>query len=255
MNILGFTITRGKPQEAKPDDGLTPTQRLAKVQAESVAGDFLASLKSSKLIGRIVLIAVMAVSFEDQFHYLADEGFRLWAAVLVAGVFDLATIFCVTVIGTPTQKLAPRLIALGVCLLPVSASGYINVQASPNRTVAIIYIAVVAMIPAIEVIKAFMGANLQYMRRIEMDLLGVAAQISAETAPAVKRAKRVVTDAEARARRRDHYDTMSDYRREKWRANWDAEQARAAARQAAKHPVSPAMVTAADVEQLADIVR
>ena len=227
MKFLGFTITRGEQAEAvKVDDGLTPTQRLARAQAESVAEDFLASNKLSKRIGMVVLLAVMAVSFEDQFHYLVHEGFRPMAAILVAGVFDLATIFCVNVIGTPSQKPLARGIALGVVLLPTTASGYINVQASPTKTVAIIYIGVVALIPAIEVIKAFMGAHLPYMRRIELALLGVAAEMAAESAP--KRARRVVTEAERRARRAAGYDQMSSYRQGKWRFEWDAKQEKAA---------------------------
>lgn len=238
ITFAGFQLTRGEHQKLDRLDGLTPTQQLARAQAESVAFDILAAFKWSKRLAWVVLLAVMAVSFEDQFHYLVHQGFRPMAAILVACVFDLATVFCVTVIGAAAMKLLPRLIALGVVLLPVGASGYINVQASPTKQVAIIYILVVAMIPAIEVIKAFMGVNFRYMRKIELDLMGVVEEITTETTPAPKRPRRVVTEAEEKARLRDNYAKKSSYGRAKWRMEYDAKMVKAEARKGKAQPTT-----------------
>lgn len=195
MKILGFTITRNPAGNTPPatvaDPGtapagpqLSPTQQLALMQAEHAAHSVMSAIRWAERLAWVVLLIVMGVSFEDQHHYLAGKGMRVVGTYGIPLAFDVATVLLVAVIAAAAMRRGAKIAALSILVLPTLGSGYINVMASPDIEVAIIYIGVVALIPGIELVKALMGPDYPYMLRIEQQLLTVAQVVEPAPAPA-----------------------------------------------------------------------
>lgn len=217
---FGWALSRAKDHDRITElNGvrLTPTQQLAYMQAESAAFDMMATIRWAKRLAWVVLLIVMTISYEDQNHYLEHAGFRPYGAKLIPLAFDVATVCCVGVIGAAAMRFRAKVVALVIVLFPVLSSGYVNVMASPTMEVAIVYVMVVALIPGIELVKAFMGPNYDYMRRIESQLLGFATP----EPPPVESPGRTLSDEErvrrALAGKHTRYRKLNGYRQTKYR--------------------------------------
>lgn len=209
MNILGISITKKNAKQRVTElDGvrLTPAQQLAYMQAEHAADQMMGAIHWAKRLAWLILIIVMTVSYEDQYRYLERIGMSSLAAHLIPFAFDAATVLCVMVIGVFAMKRIAKIIALAVVLFPVGASAFINASASPSVAVAIVYVLVVCLIPAIELIKAFMGADFDRMLGAEANLLGaaktnVAASTTKNPAHSARGQKGAATRAANKARK------------------------------------------------------
>jgi hypothetical protein len=252
MNILGISITRTSKAQNRITElngvRLTPTQQLAYMQAETAAFDMMSAIRWAKRLAWVVLLIVMTISYEDQNHYLLSIGMRQLGAYLIPAAFDVATVLCVAVIGTAAMRWQAKTVALVIVLFPTVSSAYINVQASPTTEVAVVFVMVVALIPGIELVKAFMGPNYDYMRRTESQLLGVATPEN--PSPPVQRGVpvRKPDAAEKDARRRAGYAKKSPADKAAWTTQYRERRDRLA-------PVSPGQppVSAPSVDEVAEI--
>lgn len=206
MKIFGYNIlSKANDKRVTELDGvrLTPAQQLAYMQAENAADQMMNAIRWAKALAWLILLIVMTVSYEDQHSYLERIGLHEIGAKLIPFAFDAATVLCVMVIGVFAMKRIAKMIALFVVLFPVGASAFINVKASPTVAVAIVYVLVVCLIPAIELIKAFMGADFDRMLGAEANLLGAAkTHVVASTAKSAKHVERGQKAAITRAARK-----------------------------------------------------
>lgn len=200
---------KAKPRPTHLPNGmrLTPAKQLAYMQAEDAADQTMGVIKGVKRLAWLIVLIVMSVSYDDQRAYLHHIGARPAGVLLIPIAFDAATIACVWVIGTIAMQRKAKVVALSVIAFPVASSMYINWQASSNRAVAVVYLLVVALIPAIEGVKVVMKADFRIMMGIEDDLLGVASQPSVKQSKTSNRSR--MTAAERDARKRAGYSTMT----------------------------------------------
>jgi hypothetical protein len=228
---LKVVRTNSQPPPALAPDGtrLTPARQLALMQAEHAASGMMQTIRWAKRLAWLLVLIVMSVSYEDQHNYLIRIGMRPFGALLIPFAFDTATVLCVMVVGTQAMKRSAKVIALSVVAFPVCASAFINAEASPSAAVAIVYVLVVLLIPAIELIKAFMGADFRHMMAAEEDYLDAAKQSS--RASSASRAR--ITPQEREARKRAGYQKMSQSQKRRWTQRYRAGVAR-------RVPVSPA---------------
>jgi len=138
-----------------PSTTLTPGQQFAAEYGSKAVEEMLRTIALTKRIALGIVIAVMAVSFQHQRHYLLSIRMDQFGAVVIPLVIDALTIVCVKVLSTTGMHRTAKMLALIFLVMPVAASGYINFVGSPNVAVGIIYLIAVACIPVTEVIKAF----------------------------------------------------------------------------------------------------
>lgn len=213
---LSIVRTKDRPRPTHSADGtpLTPARQLALMQSEHAADGIMSAIKGAKLGAWLIVLIVMAVSYDDQRSYLHHIGARLLGQWLIPIAFDAATIICVTVIGTVAMKKKAKVIAIAVILFPVGASMYLNWQASPNVYVAIAYVLVVGLIPAIELLRANMGADFSTMLDTEETYLSAANRKRVASSPSSTKVR--MTKAEWEARKRAGYQKMSQAEKVAW---------------------------------------
>lgn len=134
---------------------LTPGQRFAEAYGNGAVEEMLKTIKLTKRLALFIVIAVMAVSYQHQMHYLMSIGTDLPGSLVIPLIIDAATLLCVKVLGATGMAKTAKMIALGFMLGPVGASAWINFSGSANSTVGWIYVIVVALIAVVEIIKAF----------------------------------------------------------------------------------------------------
>jgi hypothetical protein len=134
---------------------LTPGQRFAEAYGNGAVEEMLKTIKLTKRLALFIVIAVMAVSYQHQMHYLMAIGTDTPGSLVIPLIIDAATLLCVKVLGATGMAKTAKMIALGFMLGPVGASAWINFSGSANRTVGWIYVIVVALIAVVEIIKAF----------------------------------------------------------------------------------------------------
>jgi hypothetical protein len=134
---------------------LTPGQRFAEAYGNGAVEEMLKTIKLTKRLALFIVIAVMAVSYQHQMHYLMAIGTDIPGSLVIPLIIDAATLLCVKVLGATGMAKTAKMIALGFMLGPVGASAWINFSGSANRTVGWIYVIVVALIAVVEIIKAF----------------------------------------------------------------------------------------------------
>lgn len=236
--MFGLRIVRTKdqPRPTHAPDGsvLTPARQLALMQAERAADDMMAAIRWAKRLAWLIVLIVMGVSYDHQRTYLQNIRVPDLGAVLVPFAFDAATVLCVMVIGTTAMRQTAKTIALCVVLVPVCASGYINVRASESVAVAVVYVLVVGLIPAMELIKAFMGADFSTMTRIESEAFD---SVSSRRGEPNSRPPRGMSREEWEARKRAGYHKMTPTEKAAWTR---ARRRRVGRRTDLAMPVSPA---------------
>jgi hypothetical protein len=134
---------------------LTPGQRFAEAYGNGAVEEMLKTIKLTKRLALFIVIAVMAVSYQHQMHYLMAIGTDIPGSLVIPLIIDAATLLCVKVLGATGMAKTAKMIALGFMLGPVGASAWINFSGSANPTVGWIYVIVVALIAVVEIIKAF----------------------------------------------------------------------------------------------------
>lgn len=237
--MFGLRIVRTKeqPRPTHSEDGrrLTPAQQLAYMQGERAAGDVMSVISGAKLGAWLILLVAVAISYDDQRAYLQHIGARLLGQYLIPVAFDAATVVCIMVIGTQAIKRSAKLTALAVIAFPVGASMYLNWKASPNVAVAVAYVLTVGMIPAIELVRATMGADFSAMMDIEERHFGAATKRRDKPSPS-KPARGMSRD-EWEARKRAGYHEMTPAEKARWTRD---RRKRVSRRTELAMPVSPA---------------
>jgi len=138
-----------------PSTTLTPGQQFAEKYGNGAVEEMLKTITLAKRLALAIVVAVMAVSFQHQRHYLLSIGMDDFGAAVIPLIIDALTLLCVKVLGATGMAQTAKVIALTFLLAPVGASAWINFNGSPNSTVGWIYVVVVAFIAVAEVIKAF----------------------------------------------------------------------------------------------------
>lgn len=238
--MFGLRIVRTKdqPRPTHAPDGslLTPARQLALMQAERAADDMMSAIRWAKRLAWLIVLIVMTVSYDHQRTYLRSIRVPDLGAVLIPFAFDAGTVLCVMVIGTTAMRQIAKNVALCVVLAPVAASAYINVRASASVAVAIVYVLVVGLIPAMELIKAFMGADFSTMTRIESEAFDSVSSRSREKL-SPSRPLRGVSREEWEARKRAGYHRMTPAEKAAWTR---ARKQRVSRKTELAMPVSPA---------------
>lgn len=201
IEIFGFTITRGKePELVEPN--MSPAQELALLQGRHAAREQLRTVSVAKLFGWFVLIIVMVISYDEQRAFLADHHANELGERLIPIAFDFATVYFVTVIGAKAMRRAAVYTSCALVFFPVGASAYINASAAADRVMFWIQGAVSLLIPAIEIVKALLGADFRRLRADEKEYMQAATAPLEE--PAAKPAKK------KNAKRGDKRELASD---------------------------------------------
>jgi len=203
IKLLGFTITRGD-EPALVESDLSPAQELAIMQNRYAAREQLQTISWSRMVGMAVLILVMVISYSEQRQFMLDHHTAPLGARLIPVVFDLATIYFVMVIGAKAMRLAAVYTSVGLVLFPVSMSAFINFWAAPDSVMQIIQGSVSLLIPAIEIVRALMGADFARMRARESDA------IKAAIGPLPKGSKTKAKKAEKRGGKRERVVELLD---------------------------------------------
>ncbi|HEX6970269.1 MAG TPA: DUF2637 domain-containing protein [Micromonosporaceae bacterium] len=133
----------------------TPGQRFATEYGSKAVEEMLKTIGLTKRLALGIVVAVMAVSFQHQRHYLLHIGMDQFGAAIIPLVIDALTLLCVKVLSTTGMHRTAKSIALMFLVLPIAASGYINFVGSPNVAVGVVYLIAVACIAVAETIKAF----------------------------------------------------------------------------------------------------
>lgn len=210
-----------------PNDGLSPAERYAKTTRETAVGEILKTIKSSKSIGMLLVLLVIAVSFQHQREYFMTRDAGELGSIGLPLIFDVGIIFFVRVISTKAINQPALWLSVAGLQLPLAASAKINFEASSNEMVGWAYVAAILLVALIEVVKAVMKANPKALRETE-----TSADASPTTAP---KTVRQITKQERDARRRAGYDAMSAKDKRAWTKRYAERIARTA-------PQSPAWV-------------
>lgn len=200
---------------------LSPARQFARRQAENAAGQMMNTISWVKRFAWVITLAAMTVSYQHQLQYLHKIKVDWLGAVLIPIIFDSMAIVCVMIVGAQAMRRLAKVVAVTVVLFPVGASGYINVQASPTRAVAIAYSLAVLAIPVTELVKSVMGADFSAMIESEATLE------KASRAPAKGKADQVGTDAspaELAARKRAGYSKMTAGQKRAWTRTYRSKQ-------------------------------
>lgn len=157
MSVAEKIWSLDEEEETSPskDPALTPGRRFAAQYGDKAVEEMLKTITLTKRFALGIVIAVMAISFQHQRHYLVNISMDWFGAAGIPLVIDALTIVCVKVISTTGMHAKAKTIALVFLTMPVAASGYINFVGSPNLPVGIIYLIAVGCIPVTELIKAF----------------------------------------------------------------------------------------------------
>lgn len=134
---------------------LTPGQQFAEQYGNGAVEEMLKTITWAKRLAFGIVVAVMAVSYQHQRHYLLSIGMDQFGGLVIPLIIDALTLLCVKVLGATGMARTAKVIALTFLLAPVGASAWINFNGSPNSTVGWIYVTVVAFIAVAEITKAF----------------------------------------------------------------------------------------------------
>lgn len=198
IRIFGFTISRDKNEPLVESD-LSPAQELAILQSRYAAREQLQTISFTRALGFLVLVLVMYISYGDQRQYVLEHHATEMQARLIPIVFDIATLYFVMVIGAKAMRRAAVYTSIGFVFFPVSLSAYINFRAAPDDAMQIILTAVSLLIPAVEIVRALLGADFRRMRAQEDKVLRAATEPLAEVpAPATKIKKATVKRGDKR---------------------------------------------------------
>lgn len=200
--MSGFTAT---PQ-------LTPGQRFAEKYGNGAVEEMLKTITLAKRLALAIVVAVMAVSYQHQRHYLLAIDMDSFGAAVIPLIIDTLTLLCVKVLGATGMARIAKMIALTFLLCPVGASAWINFAGSPNGTAGSIYVIVVAFIAVAEIIKAFIKpdfdsilaeeARVQPARKIGRKLTEEQRRTRAAKAAATRERNRAAREREGRKARR-----------------------------------------------------
>lgn len=250
----------------------TQTQKLAREHVSTIADTAIRNIASIQRLAAFAVYGVLAISYFHQAQYLYAI-FRIeWklslpvlmhaitsavGAALIPIVVDVFIVICTKVVSTVGLRRVAKNTALGLVVVPVAISGYINFRSSISLAVAVIYLMVVALIPLTELVRA-LSHEIDYPAIEKMELRTMASAESArdeeqpvaEVAAPLDPMDELVLKGEARAKELAGYDRMTSEQKQSWSRRFKAAERRmrremadpvASARSAVKDaPVSPA---------------
>ncbi len=130
----------------------TQAQQFAASYAASLAAEMLRTIKWVRRAATAIMVIAMAISYTHQAHYLESLGADIPAAWTIPGALDCLTFICVKVLGTRAVVATARRTSGFVLVFPVVVSGAINFIAPGALLVKLVFVAVVLLIPAAEVV-------------------------------------------------------------------------------------------------------
>jgi hypothetical protein len=148
----------------------TQAQQFAATYAADLAARMLRTIKLVRLAATAIMVIAMTVSYAHQAHYLQGLGAQLYAAWSIPGALDCLTFICVKVLGTTAVVSTARRTAGWVLSFPVVVSGAINFIAPGALIVKLVFVAVVLLIPAAEVVASRIKPDFNAMDTMERAL-------------------------------------------------------------------------------------
>lgn len=174
----------------------TQAQQFAAAYAADLAARMLRTIKLVRMAATAIMVIAMTVSYAHQAHYLQGLGAQLYAAWSIPGALDCLTFICVKVLGTTAVVTPARRTAGWVLAFPVVVSGAINFIAPGALIVKLVFVAVVLLIPAAEVVASRIKPDFTAMDAMERAV----APVSADPAVTAKRSAAARKGAETRRR-------------------------------------------------------
>jgi hypothetical protein len=178
-------------------------------------------------------------------NYLDAFGMLIVAVAVPFGA-DVAIYSCIDAIGAEFATKKSKIRSFIFMTVPTGASGFVNFLAPAPMILKGLAAFLVLLIIIAQALRVFFETDWEKLERFESQNVIV---IEEEVVETPKSRRRVVTEREKRARKRDLYDAMTSNEKYKWRIAWDAkEQARLEKEQLAQLsceldeaiPVSPA---------------
>ena len=152
----------------------TQAQQFAAAYAADLAARMLRTIKLVRAAATAIMVIAMTVSYAHQAHYLQGLGAQLYAAWSIPGALDCLTFICVKVLGTTAVVLSARKTAGMILAFPVVVSGAINFIAPGALIVKLVFVAVVLLIPAAEVVASRIKPDFAAMDAMERAVSPVA---------------------------------------------------------------------------------
>lgn len=153
----------------------TQAQQFAAAYAADLAARMLRAIKMVRMAATAIMVIAMTVSYAHQAHYLQGLGAQLYAAWSIPGALDCLTFICVKVLGTTAVISSARRTAGWVLAFPVVVSGAINFIAPGALIVKLVFVAVVLLIPAAEVVASRIKPDFAAMDAMERAVTPVGA--------------------------------------------------------------------------------
>jgi len=175
----------------------TQAQQFAAKYAASIAAEMLRTIKWVRRAATLIMVIAMGISYTHQAHYLASLGADRIAAWTIPGALDCLTFICVKVLGTRAVVEAARRTSGYVLAFPVVVSGVINFVAPGALLVKVVFVAVVLLIPAAEVVASRIKPDFEAMDTMERAIVPVAAD------PVVRERRSAAARKGAETRRRN----------------------------------------------------
>lgn len=178
-------------------------------------------------------------------NYLDAFGMVIVAVAIPFGA-DIAIYSCIDAIGAEFATKRSKIRSFCFMIIPLGASGFVNFLAPAPMILKGLSAFLVSLIVISQGLRIFFETDWDKLERFEAQNV-IVVEDEVVVAPAPRR--RVVSDREKKARKRDMYDAMTSNERYKWRCAWDAkETARLEKEQLAQYeielneavPVSPA---------------
>lgn len=155
-------------------------------------------------------------------NYLDAFGMLIVAVAVPIGA-DIAIYSCIDSLGAEFATKKSKIRSFVLMLIPIGASGFVNFLAPAPMILKGLAAFLVLLIIIAQALK-FIETDWEKLDRFESQNVIV---IEEEIVESPKPRRRVVTEREKRARKRDLYDAMTSNEKYKWRIAWDAkEQAR-----------------------------
>jgi hypothetical protein len=148
----------------------TQAQIFAAKAARTMAEDVLRTMKVVRWTATAIMLTAMIVSYAHQAHFLEGLGAPVLAAWSIPGAVDGLTFVCVRVLSTLAVVKSGRVVAGAMLAFPVSVSGVINFIAPGVQVVKWVYVAVVLLIPAAEIVASRIRPDFAAMDAMERKL-------------------------------------------------------------------------------------
>lgn len=153
-------------------------------------------------------------------NYLDAFGMVIVAVAVPFGA-DIAIYSCIDAIGAEFATKRSKIRSFCFMIIPLGASGFVNFLAPAPMILKGLSAFLVSLIVIAQALRIFFETDWDKLERFEAQNVIV---VEDEVVTAPRSVRRVVTDREKKARKRDLYDAMTKTEQYKWRQAWCAKE-------------------------------